>query len=85
MVKYIIENMANGSRKHYKRGYMELDKKNKKVDNHSNRETKPVSQEKFDKIHLEKGIKEIEIKLLEISWFNFVYNHLINKNFIIFY
>ena len=35
---------------HYKRGYMALEKENKKVDNHSNCETKPVSQEEFDRM-----------------------------------
>ena len=35
---------------HHKRGYMALEKENKKVDNHSNCETKPVSQEEFDRM-----------------------------------
>ena len=42
--------MANGSKKHYKRGYMAQDKQNKKVDNHSNCETQPVSKEEIDRL-----------------------------------
>jgi hypothetical protein len=44
------KSMANGSKKHYKRGYMALDKQNKKLNHCSKYETQPVSQEEFDRM-----------------------------------